>query len=365
MLNITFLSNFYKDPIINILQLTGHAMNNEAITDYSAVTRKKINEILSKDEIRALTSRSDWAGFWAIVSTWSVITGSFTLAAWSLEQAVWLTAIVLLLCVIVIGGRQLALAIATHEATHRTLFATRALNDHFTDWLCARPVGLDLFKYREHHFIHHLKTGTDDDVDISLIAGLPTTRQSLARKLLRDAVGITGMKFMFGQFVMCAEYMKWTVASNYEWLPKQSRWFHTKRFVINFFPTLITNLAIAAALMMFGYGELYALWLIAYLTTYPMFIRIRALAEHAATQRTNNMFENTRTTRAGWLAKSLVAPLNVNYHIEHHALASVPWYKLPRLHKLFLQRGVVQPAPSYLEVLRIVSSKNPISTSNA
>ena len=61
MLNITFLSNFYKDPIINILQLTGHAMNNEAITDYSAVTRKKINEILSKDEIRALTTRSDLA----------------------------------------------------------------------------------------------------------------------------------------------------------------------------------------------------------------------------------------------------------------------------------------------------------------
>lgn len=335
-------------------------MNNEAIIDHSLVTRKKINDILTKEEIRDLTARSDWAGFWAIASTWIVIAASFSLAAWSLQQPIWLTALVLVFTTVLIGGRQLALAIITHEAAHRTLFATRSLNDHFTDWFCARPVGLDLYKYREHHFIHHLKTGTDEDVDLSLIAGLPTTRKSLARKLLRDAVGITGLKFMFGQFVMCAEYMKWTVASNYEWLPKQTLWFHAKRFVINFFPTLITNLAIVGVLMVTGYGELYALWLIAYLTAYPMFIRIRALAEHAATKRNNNMFENTRTTRAGWLAKSLVAPLNVNYHIEHHALASVPWYKLPKLHKLFLQRGLVQPAPSYLEVLRIVSSRREI-----
>lgn len=322
----------------------------------SPSTRKKLNEIFSKVELQDLTQRSNWMGFWAILSTWSTIAGAFALAAWSLSLPLGWTVLVWLLVVIVLGGRQLALAIATHEATHRTLFSSRVLNDHFTDWLCARPIGLDLFKYREHHFIHHTKTGTDDDVDISLIQGLPTTRASLRRKLVRDAVGITGAKFLFGRLVMDAEYMKWTVASHYEWLPRYSAWHHFKRFVRNFYPTFLTNLALFGVLFAAGYGVVYLVWLAAYLTTYPLFVRIRALAEHAATERTTDMFKNTRTTRAGWFARCLVAPMNVNFHIEHHVMASVPWHKLPKMHRLLASRGVVSKPPGYLDVLKIVSS---------
>ncbi len=331
-------------------------MNDEAAVAQSPSTRKKLTEVFSKTEVQDLTRRSNIMGFWVILSTWAVIAGAFALAAWSLSQSLGWTIFSWTVVVITLGGRQLALAIATHEAAHRTLFASRALNDHFTDWLCARPIGLDLFKYREHHFIHHTKTGTDEDVDISLIQGLPTTRASLRRKLIRDAVGITGAKFLFGRLVMDAEYMKWTVASQYEWLPRYSAWHHFKRFVVNSSPTLLTNLALFGVLFVAGYGVVYLTWIGAYLTTYPLFVRIRALAEHAATERTTDMFKNTRTTQAGWLARCLVAPLNVNYHIEHHAMASVPWHKLPKMHRLLLSRGVVGKPPGYLDVLKIVSS---------
>lgn len=331
-------------------------MNNELIDTHSLSARKKLLNALSKSELQTLTQRSNLAGFWAIGSTWAVISATLAFAAWSLTLAPIWTVLCWLLAVIVLGGRQLALAIATHEATHRTLFSSRWLNDHFTDWVCARPIGLDLFKYREHHFIHHTKTGTDEDVDISLIQGLPTNRQSLRRKLLRDASGITGLKFLFGRLVMDAEYMKWTVASNYEWLPRSSVFHHLKCFVLNFYPTFLTNLALFSLLSSMGYGVVYLVWLIAYLSTYPLFVRIRALAEHAGTQRTTDMFKNTRTTRAGWLARSFVAPLNVNYHIEHHAMASVPWHRLPRMHRLLLAKGLIDAPPSYLDVLKLVSS---------
>ena len=331
-------------------------MNNQATAVQSPATRKKLTEILSEAEVQELKQRSNWVGFGVILSTWAIIVAAFAVAAWSLSLPIAWTALSWLFVVIVLGGRQLALAIATHEAAHRTLFSSRVFNDHFTDWLCARPIGLDLFKYRAHHFIHHSKTGTDEDVDISLIQGLPTTRSSLRRKLFRDAVGITGAKFLFGRLVMDAEYMKWTVASHYEWLPRYSAWHHIKRFVHHFYPTFLTNLVLFGGLFAAGYGGVYWIWLAAYLTTYPLFVRIRALAEHAGTERTTDMFKNTRTTRAGWLARFLVAPMNVNYHIEHHAMASVPWYKLPKMHRLLLSRGVVSQPPGYLEVLKMVSS---------
>lgn len=338
-------------------------MNNEAIYENSQATRRKITEILSREEMAQLTRRSNLMGAWAIASTWGLIAFAFTLLAVAQDLSPWLGVPVALLGIALLGGRQLALAICTHEATHRTLFATRWLNDGPTDWLCARPIGLDLAKYRDHHFIHHTKTGTDEDSDISLISGLPTTPASLRRKFARDLVGITGLKFLFGRLLMEAGLMKWTVASHYEWLPRQSLWHHLGCFLRNFFPTFLTNLALFAVLYASGHPELYLGWIVAYVIPYPLFVRIRALAEHAATERTLDMFRNTRTTRAGLVARTFVAPLHVNFHIEHHALASAPWHRLPAIHRLFRERRVLEAPPGYWDVMGIVSSATPADVS--
>jgi fatty acid desaturase len=260
--------------------------------------------------------------------------------------------------VALLGGRQLALAICTHEAAHRTLFASRWLNDWPTDWLCGRPIGLDLKKYRDHHFIHHTKTGTENDPDISLIEGLPTTKVSLARKFARDLVGVTGLKFIVGRVLMDAGLLKWTVASKMTSMPRQTIWQSLFNFIKNFTPTLITNLLLYLVLAIFGHPELYLFWILAYIIPYPLFIRIRALAEHACTERSTDMFLNTRTTRAGIIARAFFAPLNVNYHIEHHAMASVPWHNLPEMHRLLREKNIVDSPPSYWDVLIIVSSKS-------
>ena len=54
------------------------------------------------------------------------------------------------------------------------------------------------------------------------------------------------------------------------------------------------------------------------------------MAEHAGTQVSNSALTNTRTTKAGWLARAFVAPIRVNYHMEHHLMAAVPFFKLPK-----------------------------------
>ncbi|WP_414491477.1 fatty acid desaturase [Thalassolituus sp.] len=59
---------------------------------------------------------------------------------------------------------------------------------------------------------------------------------------------------------------------------------------------------------------------------------------------------NRQATRA------LFAPFNVNFHIEHHALVSVPYWQLPRLHRLLQQHKAVPNPPSYWQVMRLAAS---------
>ena len=48
---------------------------------------------------------------------------------------------------------------------------------------------------------------------------------------------------------------------------------------------------------------------------------------------------NTRTTIPRWYERPFLCPNGVNYHVEHHLLASVPCHKLKALHERLMARG--------------------------
>ncbi|MGH8461096.1 MAG: fatty acid desaturase family protein [Stenotrophobium sp.] len=324
-------------------------------TELPATTQRKLRELFSPEEITRLTARSDARGVWAIISTWLIIAGTlFVLARWP-------NPLTFIVALVMVAGRQLALAILEHEAAHGTLFKSRWMNNVLGDWLCARPVWQNLAKYRAHHFVHHTRTGTDLDPDISLHAGYPTTRASLRRKFLRDLSGYTGIKLMIGLALMDAGVFKWTVASKVEQLPQDGRrwWDYPLTFLRNAGGMLLCNAVLFGLCAVCGHAWLYGVWVLAYLTPFPLFVRIRSIAEHGVLERVPDMFRNTRTTRAGWLARMTTAPFQVNYHLEHHAMASVPYYRLSQLHQLLRERNAVPQPPGYLEVLRLASTLQP------
>ena len=90
-----------------------------------------------------------------------------------------------------------------------------------------------------------------------------------------------------------------------------------------------------------GVPELYLLWLVAYLTAYPLIARIRQVAEHANVPDLFNLDPrlNTRTTIPRWFERPFLCPNGVNYHVEHHLLASVPCHKLKALHYRLREKG--------------------------
>lgn len=309
-------------------------------------------ELLSRDEIRAFTRPANWGGAIAVAWSWLVIAAIFV------ALARWPHPVTFVAAVILLGGRQLALAVMMHEAAHGTLFRTRWLNEVLTDALCARPVWSDVARYRKHHLGHHAHTGTDRDPDLSLAPIEPMTRASLARKIARDLTGISGARRMVGLVLIDSGLLTYNVSGTVVRAKRRGVLAHLVTFATNAWKPLVANAALFAILALAGHAWLYLAWFVAYLTTYGLFLRWRSLAEHACMDRTADPMRNTRTTRASILARMTVAPLHVNHHLEHHLLPTVPWFRLPALGRTLARRGAIPDqsrSPNYVDVLRVVS----------
>ncbi len=323
------------------------------MNDANPTTRLRPRDLFTPEQIAHLTARSDLRGAWMVLSTWATIAACFAVLA------IWPSVWTFLAAVFVLGGRQLALAILAHEAAHRLLFRTPQLNEWIGDWLCARPIWNDVPRYRQHHLRHHTQTGTEADPDLSLVAPFPTTRRSLVKKALRDLSGQTAVRRIGAQVLMDIGVFDYTVAATVTRRPRgERRWTdYALEGLRNMTPMLAVNAALFGVLHALGIGWTFWAWVAAYMTTFSLFIRIRSIAEHACMERSADMLRNTRTTRAGWLARLTVAPMNVNYHQEHHLMASVPCYRLPQMHRLLRANGVVDAPGSYLDVMRAAGAR--------
>ena len=115
-----------------------------------------------------------------------------------------------------------------------------------------------------------------------------------------------------------------------------------------------------AAMSAVGLWWLYpVLWLLPLLTWYQLVSRIRNIAEHAVVPDNDDPLRNTRTTYANPVARLLLAPYWVNYHLEHHLLLSLPCWKLPAAHRVLVGKGLrdqMELRGGYMEVLRMAAS---------
>lgn len=315
--------------------------------------RRRVTEYLDAAEIRELTEPSDLRGGLSVALSWSMIAGSFALVA------MWPRAWTIVLAIIVLGGRMLGLAVLMHDAAHRSLFRSKRLNAVLGEWLCAAPIWTSLTRYRKHHLQHHAHTNEAQDPDLGLVEPFPLTRASLLRKFGRDVLGLTGLRRVVGLLLMDVGVLSYTASTGARRLDQRGRSLAeiVRTSARQLGPVVLSNVALWLMLHAAGHGRLYLLWVAAYLTSFSVVIRLRSIAEHACTDPSSDPSLNTRTTRAGWLARVFVAPHHVNYHLEHHLLPTVPHHALPRMHRLLDQRGALAGchiADGYLQVLRSV-----------
>ncbi len=316
-----------------------------------------------------LTRVSRWRGAMLVAHGWAVIALAAGAATWAAHPLAWLAAVVL------IGGRQLGLAILMHEAAHGLLHPDRGANNFLGQWLTGAAVGSDLPAYRAYHLRHHKYTQQPEDPDLPLSAPFPTSRASLWRKVARDLSGLTFLKQRTAQFAMAIKGMAAMGAPRgSEAAPRDSRAgtpfnkadaggtsltsgnggdASVTRSVARFL--LVQALLLALSLTLYGWTP-FLLWLAALATTFPLFLRLRNIAEHACTSvGSDDPFSHARTTRANLIERATVAPYWVNFHAEHHLFMGVPCYRLAEVHRLLGERGhhsAMTIAPGYAAVLR-------------
>jgi fatty acid desaturase len=274
------------------------------------------SQFLTPDELAVIRVRSDVRGVLCVAHAWAVF-------IW------WPNPLTLALGIVVVGARQLGLAILMHDAAHGVLTNNKKLNDALGQWFLAWPVISDLYNYRTYHLKHHRFTQQANDPDLVLSAPFPITRESFRRKAVRDLTGQTVFKQRVAQFRNAFTVKGGTYVDG------------VKKGLNRLGGPIAVNLALLVALTAVGYWYVFfLLWVLPFFVWFPLITRVRNIAEHAVVPDNDDPFRNARTTKANLLWRALVAPYWVNYHVEHHLLGP----------KMEIQ-------PNYLAVLRLATSK--------
>ena len=294
------------------------------------------NEVLTSQERDLLLRRSDVKAWLMVLRTWTLTFGILWLVA------AYPSLLTFLFAWLVLPGRQLSLAVLMHEAGHGSLFKTRALNQWVGQWLCALPTLGDLDSYARGHTAHHKFAGSHDDPDLPNYQAYPISRDSLYRKWRRDLLGTTGLKLLRALASGTSSQMSRESHGSSHLVAKQ----------------ILVHGVFIVALSALGIGWTWFLWMFTFLTSYMWVVRLRQVGEHAVV---TDLYDpdvrlNTRTVEAPFWQRFLLAPNNVNYHMEHHFMAGVPCYNLPKLRSLLKQKGVLDGVPlvsGYGQVLKM------------
>lgn len=296
--------------------------------------RARPEDHFTPDQWRRLSAKSSWRGLWLVAHAWGTIGLAMLVGArWP-----WLTP----LCVMVVGTRQLGLAILMHDAAHGLLHPNRAINDWVGRWLCAPT----LKAYRPYHLQHHRYVQQAEDPDLVLSAPFPISRTSLRRKMWRDLSGQTFYKQRIQPLLQRrAQAAGGDGATAFTG--------HDRHFVI----ANALGFAVFAAA---GWWWLWlVLWLLPMASWLPLVTRLRNIAEHALVPVDQpDPLRQARTTRASWPERALIAPYWVNFHSEHHLFTQLPCWQLPRAHALLQAAGTtarMEVQPGYLAVMRLAA----------
>lgn len=282
-----------------------------------------------REQLRRISS---WRNAASVVSLY-VQTG---VLIWLSVRYVWTLPITFVLM-----GRAFAqFASLMHEAAHRLLFADKRTNDWVGRWLLGYPAFTSTDAYRRVHMAHHRDEFGPDEPDIALYAGYPIGRASMRRKLIRDATGRTGLKLMH-QFL-----------GNVRSSDRRSRRTVWKILAVQ---ALLLGAAIAS-----GHWWLYpVLWLGPYLTVWRVINRLRSIAEHGGMQRSKDRRQTTHSVRQHLLARFILVPYNIGWHLAHHVDSGVPFRNLPRFHQALTDAGYVDSSfeyPSYPAIWRALGA---------
>lgn len=235
------------------------------------------------------------------------------LIAAAVAAVVWLSPWWAPLSVMVISNRQRALGNILHDAGHRNIWRDKRRNDLIAMLLVAPPLFASLTRYRETHFLHHLELGrAQGDPDLipregqlpahwgtsylRCVFSWPTWLGSVGGHLISPEVKVASKLYIVGWWGCFMALLTAHAGTDLAW-----------SFVV--------------------------LWLISRATLFHGITTFREMCDHFGLL-PGGVFGFTRDMVCHGPWRWIIHPRNNGYHLTHHLLPAVPYYRLPEAHEL-------------------------------
>jgi fatty acid desaturase len=270
---------------------------------------REMNEFLQANgkvgEMRALGTPSLAQTFLAILSDWA-----WVLAATSLVyfHSLWWIPIALL----VIGSRQRALVVLTHDASHFLLAKNRYLNDVVANTFLCFPMLKSLKYYRAVHLPHHMNLG-DEEHDTDYLHDPEAMKK--------------GWVHVYLKYLLSYDF--WVIAELKQTFSKISN-----RHILLLSIWWGTVLCGLAGLVNISFAAtFFALWFLSRAIMYHVITNFIIISDHHGLF-PGTILDYTRNHPSSGLVRWFIHPHNNGFHLAHHLAPFVPFYNLDKARKL-------------------------------
>lgn len=269
----------------------------------------------------------------SVIGLWAWVAAMIGVAVWINNPFLYLAVFILM------GPIHARFAILMHEAAHKLLFSNKRINDWVGTWVIAYPALVPIQIYRRGHFAHHKHEFGPEEPDMAYYGGYRCDTRTLARRLVRDAVGISGWKNLLPllKSVKVKAYRRISV------------------------PILGMQVGLwAVSWVATGRWWIYpAFWLAPWMTQWRVINRLRAIAEHGGMEEGADRRVTTHNVRQSWLARFWIVPYNTGWHLAHHVDMGIPFRNLPKFYAELERAGYVTPGityPNYIALWKDLAS---------
>ncbi|WP_298295734.1 fatty acid desaturase [uncultured Litoreibacter sp.] len=274
-------------------------------------------DILTPQELRALSERSDAKGFLQLGTHFGAIAIVAILHAQAMGS--WLV----LLTGLVLGVLLNFLYAGQHELSHATVFKTRKLNEVF-----GRIIGFIQIFPRDFdqvmHFAHHQYT-QDWERDGELVREPYTLTTYL--------LWLTGVTYWRNRIVGNVRRARGIILEPYIRAEEEAKVIKEARIHIALYALIVL------ASITLGTWAVLTFWILPMILTKPIH-QLQNTIEHLGLSHEQDILENTRSTRTNALFRWLC--WQMPYHTAHHTFPAVPFWKLRELNdKLESKAGEV------------------------
>jgi fatty acid desaturase len=211
-------------------------------------------------------------------------------------------------CWFLIACSMSGLTILMHDGNHGLLFKSHSLN-RWVGFICGLPGLVAVSAYRSIHLQHHRKLHTDEDPD----------NIETASKKSMPLVLFYYVFFVVGTYL----YLPFVALTGFKLANRRVK----IEIAVEY---LLMAVVLMSIFVVVPISTLMQVWLIP-LVIAAQISNVRGLAEHGMTTG-GSPFTDTRTVVSNRFVSFMMC--NLNYHLEHHLFPGIPWYNLPKLHRL-------------------------------